>query len=80
MLVALKKDLRNDPATTMRLQQREGRGTVTTDEAQKAAKELQCDAYIECSSKTGEGVRDVFLQASSLGAGKREKRSSCVIL
>ncbi|KAF8538823.1 P-loop containing nucleoside triphosphate hydrolase protein [Trichophaea hybrida] len=80
MLVALKKDLRNDPETIMRLQQREGRGTITMEEAQKAARDLQCDAYIECSSKTGEGVYEVFERASSLGAVKKERRSGCAIL
>jgi Ras family protein A len=79
MLVALKRDLRADPETIQRCQQRDGRGPVSVEEGQKAARDLRCEAFVECSSKTGENVLQVFERASVLGK-QSHKRHTCVIL
>lgn len=44
------------------------------------AEKINAFAYLECSAKTKEGVRDVFETATKAAlAVKKKKRSKCVI-
>lgn len=63
ILVGCKKDLRNDPRTIEELRKTSQR-PVSTQEGQAVAQKIGARRYIECSARTGEGVRDVFQVAT----------------
>lgn len=76
VLVGIKKDTRNDPSEIKRLHEMK-REPVTLQEGQAMAKEIQAFAYIECSAKTKEGVKEVFetaARAALVKKGKKEKK------
>ncbi len=67
ILVACKTDLRTDPKTLGE--------SVTSKVGRWIASQIKADAYMECSSKTGEGVQDLFIHAARLSIGKSSHRS-----
>lgn len=81
LLVGLKIDLRRDERIVRRLWEDAGKRPTQTEDGVSAAKEIGCDAYVECSSKTGEGVKAVFETACMAALKKVQKRPhSCTIL
>jgi Rho family protein len=82
ILVATKTDLRSDDYTR-RMLHAQGQSTVSSDQGQAVAKEIGAK-YIECSAKTGTGVKDVFtlaLKESMKGRwGRVVKERRCTIL
>ncbi|KAI8367379.1 GTP-binding protein rhoA [Choanephora cucurbitarum] len=84
LLVACKKDLRNDPGKIEELR-RTSQRPVTTEEGLGVAQKIGAYKYLECSAKTGEGVREVFQHATRASlvvknsSGKSSKKK-CMIL
>ncbi|KAJ6583020.1 small GTPase-binding protein [Mycena vulgaris] len=56
ILVGCKKDLRRDP--------RVGQQVVTFEEGMAVAQKIGARSYLECSAKSGEGVKEVFQHAT----------------
>ncbi|KAJ8292786.1 Pre-mRNA-splicing factor prp1 [Rhodotorula toruloides] len=76
ILVGCKKDLRNDPKTIDELR-RTGQRPVTPQEGEMVRQKIGATRYLECSARTGEGVREVFETATRLAllSSKGRKKS-----
>lgn len=59
LLIGTKLDLRDDPHTLDRLREY-GHEPISNAEGKKAARELGCVDYLECSASSQQGVKDVF--------------------
>ncbi|KAG1447138.1 hypothetical protein G6F56_009356 [Rhizopus delemar] len=81
VLVGCKKDLRNDPNTIEELR-RNSQRPVSHEEGAAVAQKISAYKYYECSAKTGEGVRDVFQEATraALMVNKKKKSKGCTVL
>jgi Rho family protein len=83
ILVALKKDLREDPLAQEEMRKKSWK-FVSTKEGMDMKEMIGARKYLECSSLTGDGVDDVFEAATraAMIAGHKERRSRshCVIL
>ncbi|KAK5739190.1 GTP-binding protein Rho1 [Elasticomyces elasticus] len=77
VLVGLQKDLRYDPQTLAELAKTD-EFPVTPQQGENLRKIIGAIKYLECSSKTKEGVREVFEYAtrSTLLVNHKQKRSS----
>ena len=81
ILVGCKKDLRRDPKIIEELRKTSQR-PVSPEEGMAVAQKIGAVRYLECSAKTGEGVREVFEHATraALVQRSRTKRKGCKIL
>lgn len=82
LLVGCKKDLRYDPATIEELRKTSQR-PVTEQEGHAVAERIGAYKYLECSAKTGEGVRDIFehaTRAALLHSRGSKKKKGCKLL
>mmetsp|Transcript_6816 Transcript_6816/g.21938 ORF Transcript_6816/g.21938 Transcript_6816/m.21938 type:complete len:194 (+) Transcript_6816:150-731(+) len=83
ILVGTKLDLRNDPDTIARLQQKR-RQPVNYEEGEALARELGAYKYIECSALTQQGLKGVFDDAIrcvlDMQKKPKKKKSKCTIL
>ncbi|KAL2708524.1 GTP-binding protein Rho1 [Kluyveromyces marxianus] len=89
ILVGCKADLRNDPQVVEELRA-QGLEPVSQAQAQEVADQIGAVDYIECSAKTGYGVREVFeaaTRASLVGKQgrskpktKSSKKKKCTVL
>ncbi|KAG0197621.1 Rho GTPase [Mortierella sp. GBA30] len=80
ILVGMKKDLRDDQASST--EQPKTTRFVTTAEAERVAAEIGARNHLECSALTGDGVDDVF-EAATRGAltqGNQTQESGCCII
>ena len=75
--IATKKDLRTDPETNQQLAC-EKKSVVSPKEGRSLAERVGAWSYLECSAKTGEGVREVFDNATK--AALQRKRRTCALL
>ena len=60
ILVGNKKDLRNDPNTIKELGNMKQKEPVKPEEGTAMAEKINAFAYLECSAKSKEGVREAF--------------------
>ena len=80
ILVGNKKDLRNDPNTIKELGNMKQKEPVKPEEGTAMAEKINAFAYLECSAKSKEGVREVFETATRAALQvKKKKRKSCSI-
>uniref|UniRef100_A0A8H7XLX8 Uncharacterized protein n=1 Tax=Psilocybe cubensis TaxID=181762 RepID=A0A8H7XLX8_PSICU len=59
------------------------RRAVTPEEGMAVAQKIGAKHYLECSAKSGEGVREVFqyaTRAALLSRGKGKKSHHCIVL
>jgi len=83
ILVGCKKDLRRDPRVIEELR-RTSQRPVSPEEGAQVAQRIGAKQYLECSAKTGEGVREVFQYATRAALLSRPKgghtRRGCLVL
>ncbi|KAG6826704.1 hypothetical protein H0H92_014798 [Tricholoma furcatifolium] len=84
ILVGCKKDLRRDPRVIEELRKTSQR-PVTPEEGMAVSQKIGAKHYLECSAKSGEGVREVFQFATRAALLTRTKKSrsskgGCMIL
>ncbi len=80
ILVGNKKDIRNDEAIKRELG-RMKQEPVKPDQGKVMADTIGAFAYLECSAKTKEGVREVFEMATKAALQVKKKKSKkCVLL
>ena len=74
ILVGTKKDLRNDENTKDYMMKEYMRGPICPEEGRSMAYKIRADAYLECSSLTREGVREVFENATRIALQVKKKK------
>lgn len=74
VLIGNKKDLRYNEKVIASLK-KSNQEPVKTMQAQLMAKQIEAFAYLECSSKTREGVREVFETAARAALLTKNPRS-----
>ncbi|KAL9979225.1 hypothetical protein ACROYT_G016856 [Oculina patagonica] len=82
ILVGNKKDLRDDQETKEKLSKL-GKAPVTSEEGRAMCERINGYAYMECSAKTLDGVRDVFVTAMRAGLTiepPEQRHGKCSIL
>ncbi|KAG4304133.1 hypothetical protein PORY_002497 [Pneumocystis oryctolagi] len=80
LLVACKKDLREDVKTIEELSKTSQR-PVTYQQGESVASKIGAVKYLECSAKTNEGVREVFECATRAAILIKQKKSKkCIII
>ncbi|KAI0217932.1 cell division cycle 42 [Lamellibrachia satsuma] len=81
LLVGLKIDLRDDPATLKELSKNHT-NPIRFEQGKILAKELTAVKYVECSALTQEGLRNVFDEAilAAIEPPEPQKKRKCVIL
>eukprot|EP00052_Salpingoeca_macrocollata_P009788 m.76909 g.76909 ORF g.76909 m.76909 type:complete len:197 (+) comp17257_c0_seq1:280-870(+) len=81
VLVGCKLDLRDDPATIAELKKM-NQAPVSHEQGNKCAENIKAAAYMECSAKTKNSVKDVFETATrfALMVKGRSKKLKCALL
>jgi len=78
ILVGTKLDARADPALLDKLKS-QGQKPVTTEQGQELARKISAVKYMECSAKTGEGLKAVFDEAIKAVLFQKRKKRRCLI-
>merc|ERR1712241_94647 len=77
ILVGNKKDLRNDPNTIKELGKMK-QEPVKPEEGRAMAEKINAFAYLECSAKSKEGVREVFETATRAALQVKKDPTPCL--
>lgn len=80
ILVGNKKDLRNDEQILHDLV-KSRMEMVRPEDGRKVCEQIRAHAYLECSAKTKEGIREVFEEATRAALfTKRKKKTGCELI
>lgn len=82
VLVGTKLDLREDPETLKRLQEKQ-ESPITLEQGNKMKAEIGAFAYCECSARTQKGLKEVFfaaIEATRQVKKEDKKKPKCLIL
>jgi Ras family protein A len=80
ILVGNKKDIRADE-TAVNEMRKLNQQPVKFEDGEKMCQQIGAFAYLECSAKTKEGVKEVFEQATRAALQNKNKPSRrCIIL
>jgi len=81
LLIGTKTDLRTDSDTLARLADSH-LSVISTQEGEKASKEMNCNGYIECCARTQENIRKIFDEAIRVctTTQKKKRKHACLIL
>ncbi|CAD5220204.1 unnamed protein product [Bursaphelenchus okinawaensis] len=80
ILVGNKKDIRQDEEA-VREMKKVNQGPISMEDGQKMAQQIGAYAYLECSAKTKEGVKEVFETATRAALMTKKKQTGkCKIL
>ncbi|XP_027788663.2 transforming protein RhoA-like isoform X2 [Marmota flaviventris] len=81
ILIGNKKDLRKDEHTRRELAKMK-QEPVKPEEGRDMANRIRAFGYLECSAKTKDGVREVFVMATraALQVRRGKKKSGCLVL
>ena len=80
ILVGCKKDLRNDPKTLEELRKTQQRPVQESD-GRSVAQKIGAKHYLECSARSGEGVKEVFQTATRAALlRKKNPKPKCPLL
>jgi len=80
LLVGCKKDLREDAKTIEELAKNRQK-PVSVDEANAVAQKIGAYKYLECSARSGDGVKEVFEHATRAALlTKTKKKKACLLL
>ncbi|PVF94902.1 GTP-binding protein rhoA [Serendipita vermifera] len=81
ILVGCKKDLRHDRRTVEDLKRR-GQEIISSEYGEAMSRRIGANAYLECSAKSGEGVKQVFETATMAicSSSSRVTRKECLII
>ena len=83
ILVGTKLDLRDDPETINRLREK-GMSPITYEQGLAKAKQINSIKYLECSSLTQKGLKNVFDEAIRAviapSTKPKKKKSTCSVL
>ncbi|KAJ3085367.1 GTP-binding protein Rho1 [Quaeritorhiza haematococci] len=82
LLIALKKDLRNDPRVIEELR-KTNQSPVTYEEGLSVAQKIGAYRYLECSAKQNDGVKEVFehaTRAALLAKTRKKNKKKCFML
>ncbi|PVF94897.1 GTP-binding protein rhoA [Serendipita vermifera] len=81
ILVGCKADLRNDSRRIEELRVR-GEKMISAEYGEAMARRIGANTYLECSSKLGEGVEQVFRVAATITSppASKKKRKDCVVV
>lgn len=82
LLIGLKKDLRDDSRTVEALEKHLEK-PISYNDGLAAAKKVNAYKYLECSAKTGEGVKEIFEHATRAALVKKvaaAPKKNCILL